>query len=371
MTSIARGSMCSTMALAAALVVGCASGGSGGTPDAGGGRMDSGPRPDAPGLDVGPVDTGPRPDSPGGGDAGRDSGPPDAGTDAAPDPCGGLMCADFQYCAAGVCTDYPNCRGDGTCPTPGDVCRSRRCVPGTLDIDGDGDPAATDCDEMNPMRSSRLPEVCDTIDNDCDGAADDGDPSALCASSPTGGLCMAGGVCACPDGTYDIDRAAPGCECVASPGVTQGASCAGAIDLGDLPDSMGTMSVTGNAIGREVWYRFRAVDTADTTCDQFNVGLHLSADSAAEHEIWVVRGACDTGTTCPAGSYTDYNFAMDFREDRLGMLTGQCPCWTGTPVDNVSPCEDNSTDMWVRVRRRDDAPRSCASYTLTLTNGID
>lgn len=320
--------------------------------------------------DVGPVDTGPLPDVPGGSDAGRDAfAPADAGRDA-PDVCGGVTCMAFQRCEAGACVDYPNCRGDGTCPTPGDVCRSRRCVPGGTDIDGDGDPAATDCDETNPLRSSRLPEICDTIDNNCNGAADDGDPSAMCEDSPTGGTCRAGGVCACDPGSYDIDRSAPGCECVAMPGATQGTSCGGAIDLGDIADTGGTMTVTGNAIDREVWYRFRAVDTADTTCDQFNVGIHLTG-AAAEHEIWVVRGACDTGTTCTAGTYTDYNFAMDFREDRGGTLTGQCPCWTGTPVDNVSPCEDNSSVISVRVRRRDGAPRACSSYTLTLTNGVD
>lgn len=353
-----------------ALAVGCASGGTG-TRDTGvGPPRDSGPRPDAPSIDAGPLDAGPRPDAPlpPMADAGRDAGPlpPDAA-----DVCGMVTCTDFQYCMGGVCIDYPNCRGDGTCPTPGDVCRGRRCVPGTLDIDGDGDPAATDCDESNPMRSSRLPEICDTIDNNCNGAADDGDPSAMCASSDIGGTCMTGGICGCPSGTYDIDRTVAGCECLASPGATQGTACTAAIDLGDVADSMGTMTVTGNAIDREVWYRFRAVDTPDTTCDQFNVGVHLSPESAAEHEIWVVRGACDTGTTCTAGTYTDYNFAMDFREDRGGMLTGQCPCWSGTPVDNMSPCEDNSTVISVRVRRRDGVPRTCTSYTLTITNGVD
>jgi hypothetical protein len=62
---------------------------------------------------------------------------------------------------------------------------------------------------------------------------------------------------------------------------------------------------------------------------------------------------------------------LDFRDDRGGMLTGQCPCWAGTPVDNVSPCEDDSTTVQVRVRRRAGAPRTCGSYTIALTNGID
>jgi hypothetical protein len=366
MSSIARlvSSRCGIARLAPAILLGlaaCASGGDGNGHDAGAPR-DSGAADARSPMDAA-TDVGPLPDVPGLPDAGRDA-------FATPDVCGGVTCTDFQYCMGGACVDYPNCRGDGTCPTPGDVCRSRRCVPGTVDIDGDGDPASTDCDETNPARSSRLPEVCDTLDNNCNGAADDGDPSAMCATSPTGGLCMAGGVCACPVGSYDIDRAAAGCECMAAPGVTQGTACTSPIDLGDIPDTMGSMTVTGNAIDRDVWYRFRAVDTADASCDQFNVGVHLT-EGISEHEIWVVRGACDTGTTCTDGVYTDYNFAMDFREDRGGMLTGQCPCWAGTPVDNVSPCEDNTTVIQVRVRRRDGAPRTCGSYTITLSNGVD
>lgn len=341
----------------------CASGGDG-ERDAGSSRRDTGAAVDAPSMDAGAALDTATPD------AGHDAGAaPDAGADAT-DVCGGARCMDFQRCVAGTCVDYANCRGDGTCPIPGDVCRSRRCVPGDVDVDGDGDPAATDCDEANPARSSRLAEICDTLDNNCNGAADDGDPSAMCAGSATGGVCMAGGVCACPSGSYDIDRAVSGCECTAAPGVAQGTSCVGAIDLGDIADTRGSITVTGNAIDREVWYRFRAVDTADTTCDQFNVGIHLT-DGVADHEIWVVRGACDTGTTCTDATYTDYNFALDFRDDRGGMLTGQCPCWAGTPVDNVSPCEDDSTTVQVRVRRRAGAPRTCGSYTIALTNGID
>ena len=350
--------------------IACASGGTGTGPDARGGpRVDGGPGPDTPSArDVGPTDVGPLPDVPGLPDSGRDAAAArDVGSDA-PDVCGSVTCMAFQHCEAGACVDYPNCRGDGTCADPGDVCRSRRCVPGTVDIDGDGDPAATDCDETNPMRSSRLPEICDTIDNNCNGAADDGDPGALCMDSPTGGLCMAGGVCACPAGTYDIDRTVPGCECTASP-ATGGESCGAAIDLGSLADTGASMMVTGNAIDRDLWYHFRAVDTADTTCDQFNVGVHLAADSG-DYELHVTRGACDTGTSCP-DALTDFNYAFDFREDRLGVLTGQCPCWAGTPTDNVSPCEDNSIDVYVRVSRRDGAPRSCSSFTMTVSNGVD
>ena len=42
----------------------------------------------------------------------------------------------------------------------------------TLDVDGDGVIASLDCDDDNPNVSPNLPELCDGIDNNCDGAVD-------------------------------------------------------------------------------------------------------------------------------------------------------------------------------------------------------
>jgi len=50
---------------------------------------------------------------------------------------------------------------------------SKRCVMSVLDEDRDGDPSVacggTDCDDRDPKRSGKTPEVCDGIDNDCNG----------------------------------------------------------------------------------------------------------------------------------------------------------------------------------------------------------
>lgn len=44
----------------------------------------------------------------------------------------------------------------------------------TVDLDGDGVPSDRDCDDQNERVSPRTTEVCDGLDNDCDGETDEG-----------------------------------------------------------------------------------------------------------------------------------------------------------------------------------------------------
>jgi hypothetical protein len=46
------------------------------------------------------------------------------------------------------------------------------------DVDFDGAPLATDCDDTDPTRSPLAVEVCDGVDNDCDWLIDNDDPDA-------------------------------------------------------------------------------------------------------------------------------------------------------------------------------------------------
>jgi len=49
------------------------------------------------------------------------------------------------------------------------------CPEGTADVDRDGVPAGElDCDDLNPAVNYLAPELCDGIDNDCDGEIDEG-----------------------------------------------------------------------------------------------------------------------------------------------------------------------------------------------------
>jgi len=44
------------------------------------------------------------------------------------------------------------------------------CMPAlsTIDMDGDGVPSATDCDDTDPLNFPGNEEACDDQDNDCD-----------------------------------------------------------------------------------------------------------------------------------------------------------------------------------------------------------
>jgi hypothetical protein len=293
---------------------------------------------------------------------------PDQGVDAF-DPCETVRCTGFTRCIGGTCMPYPACAGDGTCPEM-EVCSARYCVPATADIDGDGSPASEDCDETNPDRSPLEEEICNGIDDDCDMMTDEGDPSAICDYYPGGGICMMGN-CGCPPGTFDLDRTVSGCECNAMPAMDAGRSCPMSIELGEVSDVGQALTIGGNVLpdDREVWYHFVGRDTPDTACDNFHVRVLMLDNPGDAFEFTVFRDTCDM-VGCSDTGFTDYRWATDFRADIGGTLTGECACWTGAPVDNVSPCSDNTEDFYVRVRRRAGSTISCAAYTIEVSNGM-
>ena len=119
-----------------------------------------------------------------------DSARPDVGDEVDAAVCGGdcsdgVFCNGLEYCSGTTrtcvsrepvgCDDGDECTID-SCAEALDSCRY---VPTPRDADGDGVGACEgDCDDDDPRRSPRLEEVCDEIDNNCDGRVDEGVLSA-------------------------------------------------------------------------------------------------------------------------------------------------------------------------------------------------
>ena len=98
--------------------------------------------------------------------------------------CGADVCAP-EICVSHQCvpTTAPDCDDRSACTV--DACvPGIGCVNELVDGDGDGHAPAelgacgTDCDDRDALTFSGADEVCDELDNDCDGAADETAPGA-------------------------------------------------------------------------------------------------------------------------------------------------------------------------------------------------
>ena len=261
-------------------------------------------------------------------DAGDDSTPPPDSSDAqdiAPADGSelGAPCAENADCASdicffleqgsdGFCSSY--CLDASTCGrdnfdcvllanTGGDA--ARVCVPATLCLDADGDgfgtgPACSgsDCDDANRAIFPGNDEVCDAIDNDCDGLTDE---NVL----GEGGDCDTGLLGICAAGRNFCEGGVTLCLPlrVAGEEYCDGADndCDGEVDNGTavegLPCSTGLPGVCALGASRCVAGR---VDCEATTaagdlperCD----GLDNDCDSEVDETFVGVGGSCFTGT---------------------------------------------------------------------------
>jgi hypothetical protein len=105
------------------------------------------------------------------------------------------------FCGA-VCADADDCPEGWDCRTTVNSGRDsvRACVPVTLCVDADQDGwglgpgcLGADCDDFNPQVNPAGVEVCDGLDNDCDGRVDDApvDVRQICSTGQPG-VCSAG-----------------------------------------------------------------------------------------------------------------------------------------------------------------------------------
>jgi hypothetical protein len=84
-----------------------------------------------------------------------------------------------------------------------------------VDNDADGSPSHLDCNDADASVSPQRPEVCDAVDNDCDGTEDEGNPGGGATCGSDVGEC-APGTTMCSGGTLacqgEVGPAAETCD---------------------------------------------------------------------------------------------------------------------------------------------------------------
>ncbi|MBW2972335.1 hypothetical protein KY359_04835 [Candidatus Woesearchaeota archaeon] len=118
-------------------------------------------------------------------------------------------CSGWYPCSVpdseSACADSTDndCDGSIDC-ADSDCSASAVCI----DADADGHPLSSDCDDSAPSTYPGAPELCNLVDDDCDGTLDEG-----CSCTPSGstkpcstetGVCTAGTQTCLPDGTWGV-----------------------------------------------------------------------------------------------------------------------------------------------------------------------
>ncbi len=301
-------------------------------------------------LDAGtdPADAAPRDASPDDA-AARDAGILDAGP---PRTCA-EGCLGLTRCVDGLCQPYPPCSGAGGCPD-GSICQRRMCLPADEDLDGDGSVTRDDCDEGDPAVHPGAMEVCDGVDQNCDGSADEGvaprDCSTACGSGTES--CEAGAWAACTATTPSAET----CNNVDD-------DCNGRVDDG-LSRGCTTACGSGTetcAAGR--WTGCTAATPTTETCNNVDDDCDGSTDEMLTRAC---STACGSGNeTCRAGSYGSCD-APPVITESCNLLDDDC---NGTCDDVSGGCRigvhrslSTSTGEHFYTTSRPEA--ACCSYTV-------
>jgi hypothetical protein len=227
-------------------------------------------------------------------------------------------------------------------------------------------------------------EKCNGVDDNCDGAVDNGPPAQLCAGLAHANPLCTNGNCvieSCLPHYYNINGvASDGCECGEDAyEALGGQTCSNPQDLGSFADDGTEMEVVGNIIpaGDVDWLVFKAVDSPDADCDHFHVDVRFTQNEAAEYTFDVFQNGCaEASLLC--GSVTELTWNTDFYVHDANKKLGECPCSTAMSPPGETPgwsvpdkhyCQDQSRTFYIKIYRNPGKPVTCTPYKLRIKNG--
>ena len=243
--------------------------------------------------------------------------------------------------------------------------------PSCVDRDGDGafvGPAScgpVDCDDMNASRNPDAPELCNNVDDNCNGTIDDGIPMQMCgtgACQRTAPGCSAGSVPVCAVGAPStevcnnvddncdgvIDNGIPAISCGIATCARTVAACVGGVPQACTPGAPGTEVCNG------------LDDDCDTVIDD-GFGTVTCGTGSCQRTV----NSCMAGTpqTCTPGAPASEvcNNLDDNCDGVLDNGLGTTSCGVGLCARTVSNCVSG-------------IPQSCSPGSPALEvcgNGID
>jgi cysteine-rich repeat protein len=269
--------------------------------------------------------------------------------------CGGpddncVRLADGLRCLQ-ACDAASDCGSGFNCVTPAGS-RVRQCVPTSNAcsdcVDGDRDGygvgascTGPDCNDANASVNPGSAEVCDLVDNDCDGSTDEGlTTSSYWRDADGDGRGAAGAApqsfCANPGGFASTDDDCNDADAGDYPGATERCdgrdnNCNGAVDDGASlstfwldgdSDGAGNAAVTAQGCSAPVGYVAN-----DDDCDDANPGRRPGAREACDGVDNDCSGtADDNGASCPCPIYFYSGHTYLFCNELLTWTDAQARC---------------------------------------------